>query len=99
MLKRPVENMFTRFENVRVETQAEVHFDQPNLKQVQRKLQNVMPLRIKQKQIRTSKLQTQNNMHVSQVSLHHSTQEPRIIDYHVIDVSCFCSDTWKVLNF
>ena len=89
MLKRPVENMFTRFENVRVETQAEVHFDQPNLKQVQRKLQNVMPLRIKQKQIRTSRLQTQNNMHVSQVSLHHSSQEPHIIGYHLIDVSCF----------
>ena len=51
-----------------VEIQAEVHFDQPNLKPIQRKLQNVMPLRVKQKQIRTSRLQTQNNMHVSQVS-------------------------------
>ena len=89
MLKRPVENMFARSENVRVETQAEVHFDQPNLKQIQRKLQNVMPLRIKQKQIRSSRLQTQNNMHVSQVSLHHSSQEPRIIGYHAIGVSCF----------
>ena len=89
MLKRPVENMFTRSENVRVETQAEVHFEQPNLKQVRRKLQNVMPLRIKQKQIRTSRLQTQNNMHVYQASLHHSSQEPHIIGYHVIDVSYF----------
>ena len=91
--------MFTRSENVRVERQAEVHFDQPNLKRVQRKLQNVMPLRIKQKQIRSSRFQTQNNMHVSQVSLHHASQEPRIIGYHVIDVSCFLSDTWKVFNF
>ena len=89
MLKRPVENMFTRSENIIVEIQAKVHFDQPNLKQIQRKLQNVMPLRIKQKQIRTSKLQSQNNMHVPQVSLHHSSQEPHIIGYHLIDVSCF----------
>ena len=89
MLKRPIENMFTRSENVIVEIQAKVHFDQPNLKQIQRKLQNVMPLRIKQKQIRTSRLQTQNNMLVSQASLHHSSQEPHIIGYHVIDVSCF----------
>ena len=73
MLKRPVENMFTRSENVLVEIQADVYFDLPNLKQIQRKLQNVMPLCIKQKQIRTSRLQTQNNMHVSQVSLHHSS--------------------------
>ena len=51
MLKRPVENKFTRSENVTVEIQAKVHFDQPNLKQIQRKLQNVMPLRIKQKQL------------------------------------------------
>ena len=72
-----------------VEIQAEVHFDQPNLKPIQRKLQNVMPLRVKQKQIRTSRLQTQNNMHVSQVSLHHSSQEPHIIGYYVIAVSCF----------
>ena len=89
MLKRPVENMFTRSENVIVEIPAKVHFDQPNLKQTQRKLQNVMPLCIKQKQNRTSRLQTQNNMHVSQASLHHTSQEPHIIGYHVIDVSCF----------
>ena len=89
MLQRPVENMFTRSETVIVEIQAKVHFDQTNLKQIQRKLQNVMPLRIKLKQIRTSRLQTQNNMHVSQASLHHSSQEPHIIGYHVIDVSCF----------
>ena len=89
MLKRPVENMFTRSENIIVEIQAKVHFDQPNLKQIERKLQNIMPLCIKQKQIRTSKLQTQNNMHVSQASLHHSSQEPHIIGYHVSDVSCF----------
>ena len=99
MLKRPAENMFTRSKNVIVEIQADVYFDLPNLKQIQRKLQNVMPLCIKQKQIRTSRLQTQNNMHVSQVSLHHSSQEPHIIGYHLIDVSCFWSDTWKVLNF
>ena len=89
MLKRPAENMFTRSKNVIVEIQADVYFDLPNLKQIQRKLQNVMPLCIKQKQIRTSRLQTQNNMHVSQVSLHHSSQEPHIIGYHLIDVSCF----------
>ena len=89
MLKRLVEKMFTRSENVIVEIQAKFHFDKPNLKQVQRELQNVMPLHIKQKQIRTSRLQTQNNMHVSQASLHHSSQEPHIIGYHVIDVSCF----------
>ena len=89
MLKRLVENMFTRSKNVIAEIQAKVHFDQPNLKQIQRKLQNIMPLRIKQKQIRTSRLQTQNNMHESQASLHHSSQEPHIIGYHVIEVSCF----------
>ena len=50
--------MFTRSKNVIVEIQAKVHFDQPNMKQIQRKLQNVMPLRIKQKQIGTSRLQT-----------------------------------------
>ena len=89
MLKRPAENMFTRSKNVIVEIQADVYFDLPNLKQIQRKLQNVMPLCIKQKKIRTSRLQTQNNMLVSQASLHHSSQEPHIIGYHVSDVSCF----------
>ena len=56
MLKRLVEKMFTRSENVIVEIQAKFHFDKPNLKQIQRELQNVMPLHIKQKQIRTSRL-------------------------------------------
>ena len=49
MLKKPVGNLLTGSKNVTVETQAEVQFDQPNLKQIQINVHHVMPVRIKQK--------------------------------------------------
>ena len=49
--------------------------------QTKRNIPSVTPLHIKQKQKRTSRLQIQNNMHVSQVSLHHFSQEFHITSY------------------
>ena len=40
-----------------------------------------MPLYINQKQ-KTYRLQIQNNMHISQVTLHHSSQQSHITSYH-----------------
>ena len=42
-------NLLTGSKNVTVETQAEVQFDQSNLKQIQINVHHVMPLRMKQK--------------------------------------------------
>ena len=49
MLKKPAGNLLTGSKNVTVETQAEVQFDQSNLKQIQINVHHVMPLRMKQK--------------------------------------------------
>ena len=50
--------------------------------QIKRNIPCVTPLYIKQKQKRTFRLQIQNNMHVSQVPLHHFSQEFHITGYH-----------------